>query len=228
MRLYYSDELCSIYHGDCRELLLLLGLLDERVDLLLADPPYGQRLRTDNATRSNKATSKDYTPVAGDDRPFDPRHLLALRCPTILWGANFYADKLPVSASWIVWDKVDGLTSRREIGFNDNADCELAWSNLGGVARTCSLRWMGTMRSTQQQQRRVHPTEKPVALFQWCATRAGLRPGQLVVDPYMGSGSCARACKNMGLRYIGVELVEAYCAHAAQQLRQEAMQLEVA
>jgi site-specific DNA-methyltransferase (adenine-specific) len=65
----------------------------------------------------------------------------------------------------------------------------------------------------------VHPTQKPVALFRWCLDRPTL-PGDLILDPYMGSGPIARACHEMGRRYIGIEIEERYCEIAAKRLAQ--------
>jgi site-specific DNA-methyltransferase (adenine-specific) len=225
IRPYYDHGGITIYHGDCREVLPMLPA----VGLVLTDPPYGVNLETNYRERKRTALAlcNDFAPVAGDDEPFDPAPLLALDVPTILWGANYYADKLPPSPSWIVWDKVDGLMSGREVGFNDQADLEVAWSNLGGPARIYRHRWMGAMKKTEQQARRVHPTQKPVALMRWCLVRAGLKRGDLVFDPYMGSGPVAQACHEMGLRYIGVELVKSYCDEAIKRLSQTVMVLDL-
>lgn len=224
MKPYYADATSTIYHGDCRELLSFL-VARRKPGLVLTDPPYGIDLKTNykGRKRTALATCNDFQPVAGDNEPYDPAPILALETKTILWGANYYADKLPVSPSWIVWDKVDGLVSEREIGFNDQADFEMAWSNLGGPARIYRHRWMGAMKKSEQQERRVHPTQKPTALMRWCLVRAGVKPGTLVLDPYMGSGPVAQACKELGLHYIGIELVEGYCTEAVKRLTQEVM-----
>lgn len=210
---YYQDETITIFLGDCRD------LPAPRCDLVLTDPPYGVREETNRKEkgRGKLAECNNFEPVAGDDEPFDPSHVLALQAKTILWGANYYAQALPLSATWLIWDKRDGIPS------NDNADCEMAWSNLGGPARIYRHRWNGMIKASEQDQRRVHPTQKPVQLFRWCLQRANLAPGALVYDPYMGSGPVAQACKELGYRYIGVELVESYCLAAVRRLQQEVM-----
>lgn len=221
---YYEDDAVTLYHGDCRVLFGDLNLAN--VDLVLTDPPYGVSERTDRASkgRGKAAASNDFPPVYGDDEPFDPSHLL--RFPRlILWGGNYYADRLPTSPSWIVWDKLDGLvTEKREIGFDDNADVELAWTNCGGPARLVSHRWKGMLKASEREDLRLHPTQKPVALMArliaWRTT-----PGDLVLDPYAGSGSTLRAAKDLGRRAIGVEYEEAYCRVIAERLGQEVLPL---
>ncbi len=219
MRPYYDRGGITIYLADCRD--VLPGLTG--VDLVLADPPYGVRERVGRMTngRSHVAFSVDWLPVVGDDEPFDPSHILALQLPSVLWGANHYADKLPPSPSWFVWDKRDGTTP------DDNADCEAAWTNLGGPMRLYRHLWRGMIKASERDEQRQHPTQKPVALMRWCLLRARLAPGAMVCDPYMGSGPIAAACKELGYRYVGIELVEQYAEIAARRLQQEVLELAV-
>ena len=83
---------------------------DECVDHIVTDPPYGIRAKTDNRDRSKRrlkgtnTTARAFSAIVGDDRPFDPAPWLGYR-HVILWGGNHYADRLPPSAKWIVWDK---------------------------------------------------------------------------------------------------------------------------
>lgn len=207
MKPYYEESGITIYHGDCRD--VLPDVDPVAVSLVLTDPPYGINLATNYGERGRhkNATAKDYAPVAGDDQPFDPAPLLRFgRC--VLWGANNYASLLPDSQSWIVWNRLTG----------ESADAELAWSNLGGTARMFTHMWNGYLRDSERGFS-VHPTQKPVALMRWVIARA-TEPGDLVLDPYMGSGPVARACMDLDRRYIGVELVERYCEIAAKRLAQ--------
>lgn len=152
--------------------------------------------------------------------------LVAFRHVTkvVLWGANHYADRLPPSPSWLVWDKVDGLESGRAVGFNDQADVEMAWSNLGGPARLYRHRWMGLLKSSERDQRRLHPTQKPIALMAWIIANWTM-PGDLIIEPYMGSGPALRAAKDLGRRAVGIEIEERYCEVAAKRLGQEVLAL---
>lgn len=215
---YYEQDGITIYHGDCREVLpdVWFG-----VDLLLTDPPYGvsEACNRKERGRGKLAECNDFPPVFDDDKPFDPSHLLVIP-RAVLFGANHYADKLPASPSWIVWDKRDGIAS------NDNADCELAWSNLGGPARVFRHLWNGMIKASERGERRVHPTQKPVALMQWIIAQH-TKPGQLVLDPYMGSGPTLIASKALNRRAIGIEIEERYCEVAAKRLAQGALALEM-
>jgi site-specific DNA-methyltransferase (adenine-specific) len=233
---YYERDGITIYHADCREVLPTIQL--GSVDLVLTDPPYGIGLDTANGKRKrgrpvcassgghSVAAANDYPPVFGDDEPFDPSPLMRFG-RVILFGANHYSSRLPESPSWLVWNKTAGLQSSRPIGFNDNADAELIWTNLGGPVRILGHQWIGLMKATERGDARVHPTQKPVALLRWMVERF-TSPNDLVLDPYLGSGSTLRAAMDAGRRAIGIEIEERYCEIAAKRLQQAVLPLEVA
>lgn len=210
MKPYYERNGIVIYHGDCREILPSI-----KADVVVTDPPYGVSERTARQTagRSKLAVCNDFAPVFGDDKPFDPVPWTAWPC--ILWGANHYANRLPASPTWLVWDKREGQ------GPNDNADCELAWSNRGGPARLFHHYWKGMLRASERDQPRLHPTQKPVALMRWCIE---MMPDGVLLDPFMGSGTTLRAAKDLNRRAIGIEIEERYCEIAAKRLAQEVLQ----
>lgn len=211
---YYSDEFVTLYHCAWQE----LGGLVSEADLVLADPPYGMSLDTDRRTRSNACHSVSYPPIIGDDKPFEPGPFLGYP-GVILWGANYYADKLPPRGSWLVWDKRDGGTP------DDGADAELAWMDgvKGTVPRLFAHKWRGMIKASERDQRRVHPSQKPVDLMGWCLSF--FPDARLVFDPFVGSGPVLRACKDRGIHVIGAELVEEYCEVAAQRCYQETLNL---
>lgn len=216
---YYADEWATIYHGDCRD---LIPLLDLTVGLVLTDPPYGVGFHLEASVegKGHRRVPRGGKPrVHDDDKPFDPSHLL--RFPRlVLFGANHYSDRLPVSGGWIVWDKTGGGRGPD----NSFADVEMAWSN---VCRTPQIKhhlWKGLTRDSEAGEAVLHPTQKPVALMSWIIANWS-KPGDLVLDPYMGSGPVGRAAKDQGRRYVGIEIVEAYCEIAAARLSQEVLDL---
>lgn len=204
-----SDNI-TLVHGDCREVLPLPSHTMDSVALILADPPYG--VNYSSSSRSVNARAVDYAVMEGDSRPYDPAFILSLARPTILWGANHYASRLPNSPTWLIWDKRPGGQ------VNDSADCELAWSNLGGPARAFRHLWMGMLRDSERKRPSVHPTQKPRSLMLWCI---GLAKDGLVIDPYAGSGPVGRACKDLGRKCLMIEIEEKYVKIAAERLRQE-------
>ena len=131
-------------------------------DLLLSDPPYGISYDT-NATGRKGTKRRRYRPVFGDDRPFDPRHLLSFK-RICLWGANYFAHCLPRSTKWLAWDKRAGK------GQNCGSDSELAWTQgLKGIStRAFYHYWNGAVRASERHEPRLHPTQKPIALMRWC------------------------------------------------------------
>lgn len=219
---YYDSDGITIFHGDCREILPEL----ERAALVLSDPPWGIGVRTDSGRFQSQdggwwsckdrstQTFQEGAPVIGDDEPFDPAQLLTAGKRHILWGGHCFADKLPPSPGWLVWDKRHGIEDCEW----PQSEGELAWTNVCKGVRFFRHRWMGLVRQTEQGQH-LHPTQKPVALMAWCIEKWS-KPGDLILDPYLGSGPTTAAARELGRRCIGIELSEEYCAIAAKRLAQ--------
>ena len=209
MKPYYQDESVTLYHGRCEDVLPQLEF-----DAIVSDPPYGMDYK--HGTRKGGVRlGHDGESIDGDDEPFDPSHLLARKVPTILWGGNHYADSLPPSRGWLVWDKRDGRPS------NDQSDAELAWTNILTTARVHSRYWSGNVRTGREQaEGRMHVNQKPVALMVWCLQ---FLPSLdvVVIDPYAGSGSTLVAARDLGMPHaIGIEYKEAHCEAIAKRLAQ--------
>jgi site-specific DNA-methyltransferase (adenine-specific)/modification methylase len=210
---YFDDPKAgiTIYHGDCREILPLLVAERGKFDLLLTDPPYGIALDTS----ARWPWLADHDPVQGDDVDFDPSWLVDLNTRTILWGSNHFASRLPDARGWLAWDKAtrNGLDLKQ-------AEIEFAWTNCLKRPRCFRHMWSGAYRDSERGTR-YHPNQKPIRLMSWCLEL--IPEAKTVVDPYMGSGPVAKACKDRGLKYVGIELVEKYCAIAVNRLRQEVL-----
>lgn len=186
----------ELHHGDCLEWMPKL----RGVSAIVTDPPYGIAKLNRFGSRDNKAVAHRYTPVEGDDKPFDPSHLIDYPIVS-MWGANWYADKLPPRGGWLIWDKRNGGTS------NDFSDAEMAWTNVGNTVRLLHHKWQGMIRDSEIGIPRVHPTQKPIAVMKWNLQQLGLKAGDTVCDPYMGSGTTGVACAELGINFIGIDLV---------------------
>jgi len=191
--------------ADCLE--VMTEMPEGCVDAVVTDPPYGcSVVRGNGRLGSNTSRAgipgRVYAEVIGDDRPFVPTPWLSFP-EVVLWGANWFCSRLPDASRWLVWDKRDGTAS------NNMADCELAWTNLPGPVRIFSHRWMGMIRASEKLRTdRVHPTQKPLALMEWCLSFVA---SSLVLDPFCGSGTTCVAAKKLGRRYIGIDISEDYC-----------------
>ena len=208
-----SGLTATLYVADCMEVLPTLG----DIDALITDPPYGisHPCNFSERGRNNLAGCNDYADVANDDVPFDPKAFLSLGVPTLFWGGNWFADNLPPVGGWLVWDKErpDGL---------DQATCELAWTNFVKGVRVYKHLWHGMMRASEHGES-YHPTQKPVALYEWVFSLKWT-PAGTVFDPFMGSGPCGVAALRCGRNYIGVELSRDYYEIAKRRIQAEAAQ----
>jgi site-specific DNA-methyltransferase (adenine-specific) len=199
--------------GDCLAVMPKLG----RFDAVVTDSPYGIGFsHGGGGGKLARSTRLDHMPIIGDEKPFDPAPLLALGIPAILWGGNHFADRLPASQSWLTWDKRCADYS------NDQADCEMAWTNLGFPARMFRHVWNGMLRGSESKTPRVHPTQKPVALMEWCL---GFLPdAKTILDPFMGSGTTLVACQRLGRHGTGIELDPEYFEGACRRVDEAARQ----
>lgn len=175
---------CDLYLGDCLEVMPQLG----HFDAVVTDPPYGIGI-----TRSQRlAISRGMPGGHWDDKPAELSWLVAAAIPAIVWGGNYF--DLPPCRAPLVWDKNNAG--------RDFADFEMAWTNLEMVARRIVFRPMN------MDGGKTHPTQKPIAVMQWCL---GFLPdAQTILDPFMGSGTTGVACVQMGRRFTGIEIDPEY------------------
>lgn len=211
MKPYYQHGGITIYHGNALEVLPSL----EPVDLVLTDPPYGIGHRRGQCRDRGKGLSLGASRIIGDDSHFDPSPWLSFP-EVIMWGANFYADKLP-AGRWLVWDK------QCHGGSGDFSEAEIAWHSRGRAIKIFRHMWLGVQRASEVGMSRLHPTQKPEVLMAWCIKQA--QATGVILDPFMGSGTTLRAAKDLGRQAVGIEICEAYCEIAARRLSQEVLPL---
>lgn len=216
MNPYYSDSSVTIFLGDSLQIApLLVG-----VGAVISDPPYGMKWNTDSSRfsggayplrRGGKAWPDG---VAGDDTAFDPAPWLDYG-KVILFGANHFAARLPVGTT-LVWVK------RNDAAFGTFlSDAEIAWMK-GGCGVYC-FRDV-SMNGGGANFEKMHPTQKTERVMRWCIEKAKVEADEIILDPYMGSGTTLRAAKDLGRRAIGIEINEAYCEIAARRMGQEVLQ----
>jgi len=199
------SALSTVYLMDCIE--GMRKFPDKIFDLAVVDPPYGiGEDGKSNHSRGKCAKPKLYTPKEWDKEPPSIEYfteLFRVSKNQIVWGANHFISRMPYDSScWLVWDK--------ENGENDFADCELAWTSFDKAVRRYKFRWAGMLQGNMKDKEiRIHPTQKPVALYDWIFTRFAEK-GYLVLDTHLGSGSSRIAANKAGLDFVGFEIDREY------------------
>lgn len=205
--------------GDCLEVMPLLG----RFDAVVTDPPYGigadeaqnaaaeQRKKAGGKTKAGRGW-KEYHSTSWDrERPSKKIFDLIIKSSKdqVIWGGNYFTDYLPPSMRWLIWDK-------GQRGFS-LADCEVAWTSQNNAMRIFDY-----ARGKALQDGRVHPTQKPVALMEWCL---GFLPNATtILDPFMGSGTTLVSCHKLGRQGAGIELDPEYFEIACRRVEEATMQ----
>jgi site-specific DNA-methyltransferase (adenine-specific) len=137
----------------------------------------------------------------------------------IIWGGNFMLDNLGAASCMIVWDK-----KRRGM---DQADCEIAWTNIPGQSRIFDYKWNGMLQENMKdKEQRIHPTQKPVMLYSWLLSKYA-KPGDKILDTHVGSASSLIACHRAGLEYWGFEIDPVYYKAAKERLDRETAQVNI-
>lgn len=204
----FTHHNLKLFRADCMD--IMREYPDKYFDLAIVDPPYGigedgGKCRTRGSKRTN-GEAKGW-----DKEPPPMEYFVELRRVSrhqIIWGGNYFADKLPASRCWLYWQKDMG---------GDFADGELAWTSFDRVLKQ--------FRKRSESHGRIHPTQKPVKLYDW-TLRNYAKPGQRVLDTHMGSGSIAIAAHYAGMDFTGIELDTDYFAAACQRIVKETAQLD--
>ena len=179
----------QLFCGDCLEIMPTIG----KVDAVVTDPPYGigRSGQPETFTKKTKHKRKFHADSKWDiERPPAKTFEIILRiCDhAIIWGGNYFADLLPTTSGWLYWDKgQNGLSM---------SDGELAWTSRQKALRAFICNRFSLIGSQ-------HPTQKPLALMEWCLSF--LPDAVTILDPFMGSGTTGVACVNLGRNFIGIE-----------------------
>lgn len=217
------------YNEDC--LAAMKKMPDKCFDLAVVDPPYGIGVCSPAYTNGvkmvgrAKANRRDYRHSEWDIAPkkeyFD--ELFRVSKKQIIWGGNYFADMIPPSKSFIVWDKrVQDAMS------NEFSDCEYAWMSDGmGVARMFRYCWNGMIQGDMKNKEdRFHPTQKPVALYRWIFQKYA-KQGDKILDTHLGSGSSRIAAYDAGLDFVGYEIDKEYFDKQEQRFAEHSAQLNM-
>lgn len=193
----------QIINQDC--MLAMARMKDKEFDLAICDPPYGKNIAVSGKVGGEKcAPVTDYGAKKWDKNIPPKRYFKELQRVSgnrIIWGGNYFIKHLTNTPCFIVWDKDNT---------GNFADCELAWASFDTSVRKFTYRWNGMLQQDMKNKEvRIHPTQKPVALYQWLLKNYA-KPGDKILDTHLGSGSSAIACDIMGFDFIGYEIDKDY------------------
>jgi site-specific DNA-methyltransferase (adenine-specific)/modification methylase len=188
----------TLYLGDCREVLPSLP----KVDAVVTDPPYGIGADKGAAVGGTDASGryvrrpKRYEGGWDDERPSDELLVAIVGAgkSAIIWGGNYFSDALPRGGRWLFWDKLNSMPSY--------SDGEIAWTNVPGVA-VKKIEQCNNGMASMQDGDRWHPTQKPERVMRW--SLSFIPKAEVVLDPFMGSGTTGVAAMQMGRHFIGIE-----------------------
>ena len=183
-------------------------------DLAIVDPPYGigeadGRCRT----RLKHVNRVKHAPKEWDSFRPEADYFQELRRVSknqIVWGANYFTPHLPPCMGWVFWNKRIG---------GDFSDGELAFTSFDRALKMVTL-WNGNNGVP-----RIHPTQKPVGLYDWLLANYAER-GQRILDTHMGSGSIAIACHYAGCPLVACEIDPDYYAAAVERIQRETRQMD--
>ena len=210
-----------IINADCLD--ILKQLPDKCVDLVLTDPPYGIKMAQDigiyNKTSLKKGFSnkhnikkKDWDNKRPEKVYFE--EILRIGKNVIIFGGNYFADMLPATRGWIVWDKKENEKIAPYF-----SDCELAYTSFDKNIKKYVYGWYGVEGINKRTESKIHPTEKPVGLFMKILQDYS-NENDLVLDCFSGSGTTAVACHNLKRRFICIEKDPDYWRLSCERLEQ--------
>ena len=210
MGVYGMSEV-KLYLGDCLE--VMKSIPDKSVDAVITDPPYGIGINKSNRLSVSRGFGDD---VWDSERVIEHMGFIADKfgCKDmVVWGGNYYADVLPISRGWLIWDKVN---KGRDFG-----EAELAWTNHDSVIRKYEKF------PVNMDGGKLHPTQKPIEVIKWCMEYLELSDDTTILDPFMGSGTTGVACVQTGRNFIGIEIDPTYYAIAEKRIKDAQQQMRL-
>lgn len=192
-----SDQVAKLMNG-------------QKADMVFTDPPYGMNLDTNYADiyKNSIANVKNQDRIIGDDKDFNFIDFYALFeyvKEQFWWGADYYQNQLPSNGGIFVWDKVCESMEGR-IG----NEFELCWSKQRHKKEIIHIKWAGFLGLQKEDGKRQHPTQKPIRLCESFISRFS-KESNLLIDPFLGSGSTMVAAHQLKRKCYGIELDVKYC-----------------
>ena len=205
----------TLYNDDCMN--VMKTFKDKQFDLAIVDPPYGigaSEMQMGNNAKKKWSKGKNWDNETPTAEYWE--QLFRVSKNQIVWGGNYF--ELPLTKSWIVWDKNNG-----ESGF---ADGEMAWTSFNKPMRIKKIHWTGSASNWEDTNGKIHPTQKPVALYKWLLKNYA-KEGDTILDTHFGSLSIGIACHDLGFELTAIELDKDYYEAGKKRLIEHQRQLTI-
>ena len=188
---------------------LMARYKNNHFDLAIVDPPYGIDINSSGTHFKEKYDVKEWDKKTPDNEYFT--ELKRVSKNQIIWGGNYFLDRLGNCKCFIVWDK----KIAEDMSF---AMCEMAWTSFKNGAKI--------YKTNAMQLNRIHPTQKPIALYEWLLMRYA-KEGDKILDTHGGSMSIALACHNLNFDLTLCELDAEYYEAGLKRLKQHQKQIRL-
>lgn len=220
---FLEDNLNTIINADCWD--VLKQLPDKCVDLVLTDPPYGigNKFTSEYGLQVKKSQrgSFDWNNEIPSEDYF--REIMRVSKNQIIFGGNYFTHYscFKPTNSWIVWDKIGAYDLK-----NPFSDCELAWTSFRCPVKKYVYVNMGFISGKEEKGCRIHPTQKPLQLWQ-AILEDYSKPGDIVFDPFSGGGTSAVACHKLQRKFICAEKNQGYWQTSVKRLEDARRQISI-
>lgn len=228
----------TLYNADNMD--IMKQYPDKYFELAIIDPPYGKkqhgginRGKFVTQTNGNKMYVADgcYKKKKWDNKPPTKKYfneLIRVSKNQIIWGENYMPIKF--GSGRIVWDKINEGS--------DQSDCEIAYNSLTKKVDLFKYMWRGMLQgknifeghiqkgNKKQNEKRIHPTQKPVALYKWILNKYA-KQGDKILDTHFGSLSIGIACHDLGYELTAIELDVDYYEQGKNRLKEHQKQLSL-
>lgn len=204
----WSDKI-EIFNEDC--LPALKKMKDNEFDLAIVDPPYGigsYWMKQKHTQHYGNAKWNEQAPPAEYFQ-----QLFRISKNQIIWGGNYFTEHLPITNSWIIWDKGNDVEKM------NTSECELAWTSFKTPMRKVFIEWSGGRKGNETGNRNIHPCQRPIRLHDWLLNKYATT-GYSILDTHLGSGSIAIACHYRGFSLTGYEADKDYYQAAHKRFKQ--------
>lgn len=209
-----------VYNMDCMD--GMKDYPDKYFDLAIVDPVYGgvtQGGYMQNKGGENKAKRIDYHLSLWQQNKTEKEYfeeLFRVSKNQVIWGGNYFVKEINKNSQcWLIWDK------KHPSGVHF-ADAELAWTSFDSATRIFRYLWNGMLQENMgwEKEKRIHPTQKPVALYEWILKNYA-KEGDIILDTHVGSGSSRIACEKLGFDFVGYEIDQHYFEKQEERFRKE-------